>query len=133
MSSDVNLRVQPVVMQLGGGVTAYLRKVGAICAKELRAELRGREVLSTMTAFSVLAVLIFGMGFDLRVPRSEMMAPGVLWVVILFAGVLGLNRSFGAEVDRGTLPALLLAPWIAAPSTLARCWRTCSLRWPRRW
>lgn len=32
----------------------------------------------------------------------------MLWVVILFAGVLGLNRSFGAEVDCGTLPALLL-------------------------
>jgi ABC-type transport system involved in cytochrome c biogenesis permease component len=54
-----------------------------------------------MTMFSVLAVLIFGMAFDLRVPRSEMVAPGVLWVVILFAGVLGLNRSFGAEMDRG--------------------------------
>jgi heme exporter protein B len=39
-----------------------------------------------------------------------MIAPGVLWVVVLFAGVLGLNRSFGAEVDRGTLSALLLAP-----------------------
>ncbi|MBK8795335.1 MAG: heme exporter protein CcmB [Anaerolineales bacterium] len=110
MSSDVNLAAQPVVMQLGGGPLAYLRKIGAVCAKDLRAELRGREVFSTMTAFSVLAVLIFGMGFDLRVPRSEMIAPGVLWVVILFTGVLGLNRSFGAEVDRGTLPALLLAP-----------------------
>jgi heme exporter protein B len=39
-----------------------------------------------------------------------MVVPGVLWVVILFSGVLGLNRSFGAEVDRGTLAALLLAP-----------------------
>ncbi|HHW86320.1 MAG TPA: ABC transporter permease [Chloroflexi bacterium] len=110
MSSDANWRVQPVTMRLGGGLAAYLRKVGAVCAKDLRAEVRGREVLSTMTAFSVLAVLIFGIGFDLRVPQSEMIAPGVLWVVILFAGVLGLNRSFGAEVDRGTLPALLLAP-----------------------
>ena len=27
-----------------------------------------------------------------------------------FTGVLGLNRSFGAEVDRGSLSALLLAP-----------------------
>ncbi len=58
----------------------------------------------------MLAVIIFGMAFDLRVPNAEMVAPGVLWVVILFAGVLGLNRSFGAESDRGTLPALLLAP-----------------------
>ena len=63
-----------------------------------------------MTVFSVLAVLIFGMAFDLRVPQAEMVVPGVLWVIIMFAGVLGLNRSFGAETDRGTLPALLLAP-----------------------
>ena len=110
MSSDANLAARPVTMRLGGGLTPYLRKIGAVCGKELRAELRGREVFSTMTAFSVLAVLVFGLGFDLRVPKSEMIAPGVLWVVILFAGVLGLNRSFGAEVDRGTLPALLLAP-----------------------
>lgn len=99
-----------VVMRTGGGLTPFLRKVWAIAAKDLRAELRGREVFSTMLVFSVLAVIIFGMAFDLRVPDAAMVAPGVLWVVILFAGVLGLNRSFGAESDRGTLPALLLAP-----------------------
>jgi heme exporter protein B len=99
-----------VTMRTGGGSAAFLRKVWAIAAKDLRAELYGREVFSTMTVFSGLAVLIFGMAFDLRVPEAEMVVPGVLWVIILFAGVLGLNRSFGAETDRGTLPALLLAP-----------------------
>jgi heme exporter protein B len=97
-------------MRVGGGLAAYLRKVWAITAKDLRAELRAKETLSVMIAFSVLAVLIFGLAFDLRVPEATMVAPGVLWVVILYAGVLGLNRSFGAEVDRGTLAALLLAP-----------------------
>ena len=104
------LAAHPATMRAGGGGSAYFAKVGAIFAKDMRAEVRGREVFSTMTSFSVLAVLIFGLAFDLRVPRSEMIAPGVLWVVVLFAGVLGLNRSFGAEVDRGTLSALLLAP-----------------------
>ncbi len=99
-----------VQMRTGGGFAAYMRKVWAVAAKDLRAELRGREVFSTMTVFSGLAVLIFGMAFDLRVPQAEMVVPGVLWVIILFAGVLGLNRSFGAEMDRATLPALLLAP-----------------------
>jgi heme exporter protein B len=97
-------------MRVGGGLAAYLRKVWAIAAKDLRAELRAKETLSVMVAFSLLAVLIFGLAFDLRVPDAEMVVPGVLWVVILFSGVLGLNRSFGAEVDRGTLAALLLAP-----------------------
>jgi heme exporter protein B len=99
-----------VQMRTGGGFAAFLRKVWAVAAKDLRAEVRGREIFSTMTVFSILAVLIFGLAFDLRVPRPEMTAPGVLWVIILFAGVLGLNRSFGAEMDRGTLPALLMAP-----------------------
>ncbi len=101
---------QPVPMRTAGGPRAYLRKVGAIVAKDLRAEVRAKEILSTMIAFSVLAVVVFGLAFDLRVPRAEMVAPGVLWVVVLFAGVLGLNRVFGAEVDRGSLSALLLAP-----------------------
>ncbi len=99
-----------VQMRTGGGTASFLRKVWAVAAKDLRAELHGREVFSTMTVFSSLAVLIFGMAFDLRVPEAAMVVPGVLWVIIMFAGVLGLNRSFGAETDRGTLPALLLGP-----------------------
>jgi heme exporter protein B len=100
----------PVEMRTGGGLAAYLRKTWAVMVKDLRAELRAKESLSVMIAYSVLAVLIFGLAFDLRVPEAKMVVPGVLWVVILFSGVLGLNRSFGAEVDRGTLAALLLAP-----------------------
>ena len=98
------------MMRTGGGLVAYLRKVWAITLKDLRAEMRAKESLSVMIAFSVLAVLIFGLAFDLRVPEATMVVPGVLWVVILFSGVMGLNRAFGAEVDRGTLAALLLAP-----------------------
>lgn len=92
------------------GLIGFLRKVWWIALKDLRTEIRSREIFSTMMAFSALAVVVMGLAFDLRVPKSEMVAPGVLWVVVLYAGVLGLNRSFGAEVDRGTLSALLLAP-----------------------
>ena len=101
---------QTVSMRTGGGARAYFRKVRAIAAKDLRAEVRAKEILSTMIAFAVLAVIVFGLAFDLRVPEPEMVVPGVLWVVVLFTGVLGLNRAFGAEVDRGSLAALLLAP-----------------------
>jgi len=37
-------------------------------------------------------------------------APGVLWVTVTFAGVLGLGRAFARERDRRTLDGLLLAP-----------------------
>jgi heme exporter protein B len=110
VNDELTAGLPGVEMRTGGGAGMFLRKVAAIAMKDLRAELRGREVFSTMTMFSVLAVIIFGMAFDLRVPDAAMVAPGVLWVIILFGGVLGLNRSFGAEMDRGTLPALLMAP-----------------------
>jgi heme exporter protein B len=103
-------RPAPVTIRHRSGAVAYWAKVWVIAAKDLRTELRAKEVLGTMIAFGLLAVVVFGLAFDLRVPAGAMVAPGVLWGVILFAGVLGLHRSFGAEVDRSTLPALLLAP-----------------------
>lgn len=99
----------PVQMRTEGGATAYWRKLWAIAQKELQTELRAREVIGAMAAFSVLAVVIFGLAFDLS-PRMDLIVPGVLWGILLFAGVLGLNRSFGSEVDKGSLAALLLAP-----------------------
>ncbi|HRW05942.1 MAG: heme exporter protein CcmB [Caldilineaceae bacterium] len=105
-----SLVIQPVVMRADAGRGSFFRKVWMIAAKDLRIELRAKEVLGVMAAFSILAVIILGMAFDLRVPRSEMIAPGVLWGVLLFTGLLGLNRSFSAELDRHTLLALLLTP-----------------------
>ena len=59
------LERRPVQMLTEGGLMAYLRKVWAIANKDLRAEIRAKEVFSTMAAFSVLAIVIFGMAFDL--------------------------------------------------------------------
>jgi len=105
-----SLTIQPVTMRAEKKQRSFFRKVWLIAAKDLRIELRAKEIFGVMAAFSVLAVIIFGMAFDLRVPRSEMIAPGVLWGVLLFTGLLGLNRSFSAELDHHTLLALLLTP-----------------------
>ena len=102
-AEDAQIRVR-------SGLAFYFRVVWAVAGKDVRTELRGKEVLGTMTAFSLLAAVIFGLAFDLRVPRTELVVPGILWVIILFSGVLGLHRSFGSESDRGTLTGLLLAP-----------------------
>ena len=88
----------------------YLRKVFAIVAKDVVAELRTREMLSSMFVFSVLVILIFNFAFDLRAENQKTLAPGVLWVAIAFAGMLGLSRSFIMEKDRGSMEGLLLTP-----------------------
>jgi heme exporter protein B len=88
----------------------YLRKIAAIVAKDIAAELRTREMSSSMVVFSLLVILIFNFAFDLRADNQQALAPGVLWVAIAFAGMLGLSRSFIMEKDRGSLEGLLLTP-----------------------
>lgn len=89
---------------------SYIRKVYAIVAKDVAAELRTREMLSSMFVFSLIVILIFNFAFDLRAENQKTLAPGVLWVAIAFAGMLGLSRSFIMEKDRGSLEGLLLTP-----------------------
>ncbi len=91
---------------------SYLRKVIAIVWKDIVAELRTKEMFSAMFVFAVLVIVIFNFAFDLRVSgeRVRQVAPGALWVAFTFSGVLGLNRAFVMEKDRGCLEGLLLAP-----------------------
>jgi len=89
----------------------YFRKAWAIVVKDLTTEVRSKDMLSSMGAFAALVIFVFAFAFDLRVARAAaIVAPGVLWVVIVFAGMLGLNRSLAAEFDRGSFDGLRLAP-----------------------
>jgi len=89
---------------------SYLQAILAIAHKDLAAEIRSRELVSAMLVFSLLVVLIFNFALDLDKSARENVAAGVLWVTFTFAGTLGLNRTFAAEKDRGSLDGLLLAP-----------------------
>ncbi|MBM4424582.1 MAG: cytochrome C biogenesis protein [Chloroflexi bacterium] len=90
--------------------TQYLRAVAAIVRKDVAAEIRSRELISAMLVFSLLVVLIFNFALELDRFARENVAAGVLWVTFIFAGTLGLNRTFAAEKDRGSFDGLLLAP-----------------------
>ena len=88
----------------------FWRAVGAIIWKDLTVDLRNKEVISAMFVFSLLVVLIFNFALDNNRNAQEDVAVGVLWVTFMFAGTLGINRTFAAEKDRNTLDGLLLAP-----------------------
>lgn len=95
-----------------GKVAGFLRAMGAVVWKDLSAELRSRELLSAMLVFALLVILIFNFALDLdpATRREGTITAGVLWVIFVFAGTLGLNRSMSIEKDRGCLDGLLLAP-----------------------
>jgi heme exporter protein B len=88
----------------------YWRAVGALLWKDLAAELRSKELISSMLVFAVLMILIFNFALLLDRTARESVAAGVLWVTTVFTGTLGLNRSLAQEKDRGSLDGLLLAP-----------------------
>lgn len=79
-----------------------------IVAKDLRVEWRSREIVYTMAFFAVLVVVIFSFAFAREGQPMHEVAGGILWVVVAFAGTLGLGRFFDRE--RQTQPALMLAP-----------------------
>jgi len=88
----------------------FWQAVGAIIWKDIRAELRTKDIFSSMFVFALLSVILFNFAFELRVPAMKMVVPGIVWVAITFAGTLGLNRAFVIEQDKGSLAGLLLAP-----------------------
>jgi len=88
----------------------YLSQVKAIIWKDFVTELKTRELFSSMFVFAVLVMLIFIFSINLSIVSASQVGPGVLWVAILFAGTLGLNRSFALEKENGCLQGLMLAP-----------------------
>jgi heme exporter protein B len=83
--------------------------VAALLAKDLALELRTRESVPAMVLFSVTTYVIFHFGLD-RDTVSGDLASGVLWVTLLFASILGINRLFVAEHEQGGFDGFLLAP-----------------------
>ncbi|HNT25523.1 MAG TPA: heme exporter protein CcmB [Anaerolineales bacterium] len=89
---------------------AFWRALWAIVWKDLAAEVRSRELLSSMLVFALLVILVFDFALVLDVKARHSVTAGVLWVTFAFAGTLGLNRSMAQEKDRGCMDGLLLAP-----------------------
>lgn len=90
--------------------TPFITCAIAIISKDLRAELRARELLSVMALFALMSIMVFSFALELDKGAREEAVSGVLWVTLIFASLLGFNRSMAQERDHGNLDALLLAP-----------------------
>lgn len=82
----------------------------AVLWKDLLLESRTREIVTPIVVFSLLVIVVFSFVLDPNPRLAASVAPGALWVAFTFAGVLGLNRSFALEKERGGMEALLLTP-----------------------
>ncbi len=87
-----------------------LRVAWRIAGKDLLGEVRSRERTPAMLLFAALVLLVMHFAVGLDSAAGEELAPGVLQVALLFAGTLGLYRSFAAESDSMAIHGLMLAP-----------------------
>lgn len=87
----------------------FLGQVLVVARKDLVLELRSRERLVLSGTFAVLVALVFSFSLDPTL-RARDFAAAMIWVTVLFAGVLGLGRSFAMEREQEALSGMLLAP-----------------------
>jgi heme exporter protein B len=80
----------------------------ALARAQLRIELRSFESLPAMCMFSVTALVLFHFGLD-RDQLSGDLASGVLWVTLLLAALLAINRIYVADADQGGFDAFVIS------------------------
>ena len=81
-----------------------------ILAKEIRAEFRSFELLTSTLVFVLIVVFVFSFAFDPSAAESRRFGPGLLWIALLFAGSLMFQPAFSRERVNDTLGGLRLAP-----------------------
>lgn len=97
-----------------------LRTALLLAKKDILSELKTKQILVTQIIFAGLVIVIFSFAFDPSSNMTKAVIPGIIWVIIVFAGILGLNRSFISEQRNDTIQGLLVAPMEAASIFLGK-------------
>jgi len=82
----------------------------AVARKDLVSEWRTREMVPALAQFIVLALLIGNFGFQIDSRNAASIAPGILWLALVFAGLVAFGRTFAAEREQASLEAMLMTP-----------------------
>ena len=82
----------------------------AVARKDALAELRGRQATVSTLFFAAIVLLLFGFALGPDSARLAAAAPGLLWLAVVFAGVLAVSRLHLLETDDGALEQLALYP-----------------------
>lgn len=94
-----------------GAQPRFAQQLGALVAKDLKSELRTREILTTTLLFPLILLLVFRFAFEVGdAVGVNAAAPGVIWASALLSSILSLTRSFASEREDDRIHGLLLAP-----------------------
>jgi heme exporter protein B len=92
------------------GLTRHLAVAGAIAGKDLRAELRGRQAVTSTLFLAAVTMLVFGFALGPDRDRLADAGPGLLWLAVVLSGILALGRLHHLETEDGAFELLGLYP-----------------------
>jgi heme exporter protein B len=92
----------------------------ALLWKDVRLELRTKERISSLFVLALLIVLVFVFALSPEQVRHPEVSAALLWVALLFAGMLSVQRAFLIEQERGCFSGLLLCPFDPGTIFLAK-------------
>lgn len=102
----------------------------ALFLRDLRLLWRRRGDAFQPGLFAVLVVMLFALALGGEAQALSRVAPAVLWVAVLLAGLLSLDTLFRGDAEDGSLEQWILAPvplaWLVAVR-VASHWLTTAL------
>ena len=102
----------------------------ALVRRDLRLLWRRRGDALQPALFAILIVVLFALALGNERGTLSAVAPAVLWVAVLLAGLLSLDNLFRGDAEDGSLEQWMLAPvplaWLVLVRTLVH-WATTAL------
>lgn len=102
----------------------------ALVGRDLRLLWRRRGDAAQPVLFALLVVVLFALALGGEARALESVAPAVLWLAVLLAGLLALDSLFRGDADDGSLEQWMLAPvplaWLVLVRTCMH-WATTAL------
>ena len=89
---------------------SYLGTIRVLLWKDILLEWRSKEITISMFVFSSLVIMVFNFVLDTASISLMMLAPGILWISIIFGGVIGFNRFLSIEKESGGIYGLMISP-----------------------
>lgn len=83
---------------------------GALLRRDLLLVWRRRGDALNPVVFALLVATLFPLAIGPEKATLSLIAPGVVWVAVLLAGLLSLDTMFRSDLEDGSLEMLLLAP-----------------------
>jgi heme exporter protein B len=81
-----------------------------VFAKDVAIELRTREIVTTAGFFAALVAILASVSFYAGPETTVRVAPGAMWLAIVFSSILALGRTWQREREESALVGLLVAP-----------------------